>query len=487
MRETILCFGPPGTGKTEYCISQVEHYLRKQNGRPNRIAFVSFTRKAAQEARERAADAFGLSDADLPFYCTLHALAYRCLGLSRSDVMNDTAWKDFEEKTGFRVSHAGEDGFEPGNLEDADPLLRVYSVARARGRTIEEEWRQGDYEDIPLWAAERFAAELTAYKARMRLMDFSDFLDEAMECEPLDIDLLVIDEAQDLTPQQWRFVRHIGQYAKRVIIAGDDDQAIYEWNGADAKQLRRFKGTKLVLPESRRVPREIQAVARAVIEKVRDREPKEWRPRAGDGGRVITLSSIDDISLDAHPGTWLLLARHKHALRALEAFARKQGVIYFKNKTWSNEHRSVRAVRAYMTLVRGRFVSANDARLVTDYIPDMVPPPQGLQNVCAADLSWPWNDFPPWWDALRRLALEDIAYLRAVLKRGESLTEPGRVIISTVHGVKGGQADNVVLFGNATKRILRQEAINPDSEYRVRYVAMTRARQTLYVLPGYFG
>ena len=50
----------------------------------------------------------------------------------------------------------------------------------------------------------------------------------------------MVDEAQDLTPLQWDMVVKIAKGVDRVYIAGDDDQAIYEWNGADVKHFSNF-------------------------------------------------------------------------------------------------------------------------------------------------------------------------------------------------------------------------------------------------------
>ena len=65
-------------------------------------------------------------------------------------------------------------------------------------------------------------------------------------------DLMIIDEAQDLTPLQWKFVYKLGEKAKRIYLAGDDDQAIYEWNGADVKSFQNFPGKDVVLKYSHR-------------------------------------------------------------------------------------------------------------------------------------------------------------------------------------------------------------------------------------------
>ena len=59
-------FGPPGTGKTTRLLNMVEDALHKGIP-PNRIAFLAFTRKAANEAKERAALRFELSFDELPF------------------------------------------------------------------------------------------------------------------------------------------------------------------------------------------------------------------------------------------------------------------------------------------------------------------------------------------------------------------------------------------------------------------------------------
>ena len=71
MKTIIL--GPPGTGKTTTLLNLVDEFI--QDGvRPKQIGYFSFTKKAANEAADRAAEKFGLDkDNDLPFFRTLHS------------------------------------------------------------------------------------------------------------------------------------------------------------------------------------------------------------------------------------------------------------------------------------------------------------------------------------------------------------------------------------------------------------------------------
>ena len=56
-----IILGPPGTGKTENLLRIVDREL-KNGTPPDRIAFVSFTTKATNEARDRAKIKFNLTD-----------------------------------------------------------------------------------------------------------------------------------------------------------------------------------------------------------------------------------------------------------------------------------------------------------------------------------------------------------------------------------------------------------------------------------------
>ena len=92
----VRILGPPGTGKTTTLLDMVDQAL-EEGTRPTDIAFLAFTRKAANEAKERAAKRFDLCPKeDLPNFRTLHSLALTLTDIKRDQVMQ-TEMQKFTE------------------------------------------------------------------------------------------------------------------------------------------------------------------------------------------------------------------------------------------------------------------------------------------------------------------------------------------------------------------------------------------------------
>ena len=91
-----------------------------------------------------------------------------------------------------------------------------------------------------------------------------------------------------------------------------------------------------------------------------------------------------------------------------------------------------------------------------------------------------------WYEAFQ-LDLDDSLYIRKMLERKEPLSHSARVTLSTIHTAKGGEADNVLLILDSSRRTLEslQKSLEKqDEEHRVWYVGVTRAKQNLYLMAG---
>ena len=90
-----------------------------------------------------------------------------------------------------------------------------------------------------------------------------------------------------------------------------------------------------------------------------------------------------------------------------------------------------------------------------------------------------------WYDAFDKLTDSQITYMKLLLLNNEDPTKEARIKVSTIHGAKGGEATNVVLFLNQTTNTMRgakKSTAKRDEEYRVWYVGVTRSMQNLYLI-----
>ncbi len=476
-RKVEIILGPPGTGKTTRLLKLLGKYL-EAGGAPDRVAFVSFSRRAINEV----VDQLGRNPEEFPYFRTIHSTAYHFLGLSRDDVFSFKHWKAFSELVGLPFSNAGyEEPLWDGTA--GDKCIAVYNLSRARGTDPETEWRNAMLPNLSLDTLHEVLKAYERFKKVNALWDFHDMIVKA-EGE-LPVDVMFVDEAQDTSQAQWRFLRRSASGVPRIILAGDDDQAVYAWSGADGDALRRFEGHRRVLPQSYRLPLAVKSLADDIIGRVHRRVPKRFDPRRDDSGRIVQGEVTwrrDAATIDLRgKETWLLLARSNYQLESYREMARSQGVVYtLPDGTWSNRLPAVGAALTYERLRRGNEAPRSEVRAMlafTDLKFEKLPP-----MVVWTDVYGEAALEVPWMDGLPHISPSDREYIRALRQGGESVTHTGRVRIGTVHSVKGAQADNVVLKSDISERVAHGARLDPDSEHRVQYVGVTRAKQSLHLI-----
>ena len=125
--------------------------------------------------------------------------------------------------------------------------------------------------------AEKIDEALTQYKKDTGIIEFYDmiglFTDKIKTKDSL-YDIIFLDEAQDLNALQWDMFFELEKLATRSYIAGDDDQAIFSWAGADVKKFLSLKGDRKILPQSYRIPRNVHKVAKNIVERIKNRYVK---------------------------------------------------------------------------------------------------------------------------------------------------------------------------------------------------------------------
>lgn len=464
--KTTIILGPPGTGKTTKLIQIMEEEMA--NGiQPTRIAFCSFTKKATDEARDRAKEKFGFTEKDLPYFRTFHSLAFRELGLNRGRVFT---WKHRDEVAkvlGLRFSRGdqSEEGGMPSGHFNGDRYAFLNSFAKARCITPRQVWDElGEEDDELSWYEfERYLSFMKEYKQDKHLLEFQDMIDQYSDTEArVDVDIAIIDEAQDLSTSQWKMLFSAFATAKKIYIAGDDDQAIYQWSGADVKKFLSLQGTIHTLQKSHRLPKAIWQTAHDIAGRISERFPKDWHSK-DTAGHVEYHNRLEGVDLVG--GNWLLLARNVYHLKALVAHARESGVPYTYRGDSAIDPEHIKAIKAWERRRQGQVLSPDELVTVKKYMT------KGA------------SESKIWHEALGKIPYDDVLYYISLLRRKQSLTLKPKVHINTIHGVKGGEADHVLLLTDMTERTFKGMQKNFDAEARVFYVGATRAKESLHIIP----
>jgi DNA helicase-2/ATP-dependent DNA helicase PcrA len=364
MRTIVL--GPPGTGKTTTLLNKVDDYLKQTD--PDKVGYFAFTKKAAEEAKDRAIKKFNLTEDDLPYFRTLHSLAFRKLGIKKDDVMQSRHYKDLGKKLGFPVAYASY--AEEDNIFTSDSeYLRIIQLAELKNITPEQQFDLREHtQDLERSTLRIIYNELARYKKEYNLIDFNDMITDFTKSDKSPkFDVVFIDEAQDLSLMQWDMARSIWNKTTDAFIAGDDDQAIYKWAGADVDSFIALEGQYLPLTQSYRIPAKVHGLAMGIINKIRNRIDKTWQPRVSQG----TLQRHFDInSIDMSQGDWLVLGRTKYLLEEVEESLYRKG-LYYKTKHRRNTEKELHeAATSWEHLRKGQLISYKEIENISKHMSD---------------------------------------------------------------------------------------------------------------------
>jgi DNA helicase-2/ATP-dependent DNA helicase PcrA len=454
MIERIAVFGPPGTGKTTKILSMMEDDLRRFQGT---IYAVSFTKNAAKELVSRLSEK---EEADRIMPSTIHSLCFRHCDFGASSVMRPSDWNKIGKSLGIKFAKGAMYRDELG-----DAYLKVMAKAAAAGLPSKVVYNKMGI-DHPYIKYLQFVRTLANYKEAYGMIDFNDMLLESLHRDPVDGACLYVDEAQDLSALQWAVLRHWEKGFKKVVIAGDDDQSIHAWAGADSDAMGEWcdknGATKIVLNKSYRLPKKIWTVSNAVIKGVAHRVDKPYLP-SDDEGLVKKILTLSEAKLDPHVDTFIL-GRSRRELWELAAELEALGLPYRYSSTdqglgpWERVMSKVsKALQELKTRKEG--LGKTSVRRL-----------ERIKEGLSLNIS---N-----WDRYLELPQRTINYMRSYLNDQNSAP---KIILSTVHASKGSEAD-VVVFRDRHSRTAQQTESLLDSELRVSYVAITRAKKKLFIL-----
>jgi superfamily I DNA/RNA helicase/RecB family exonuclease len=327
--------GGPGTGKTTLLLEAAARRIRAGVA-PEQVLLLVGSRRAASELRQRLTTLVHGPDDGVSavrttretLVRTVHSYAFGVLRLhaARHGDPPPRLLASAEQDAVVRDLLAGElygwpGGEVPGSgwperlrpaiglpgfaAELRELLLR----AAERGLGPQELAALGRRHDVPEWvAAGRFfrtyehvvllrgAAGRGAPQATAPALDAAELVGAALDALASDPELLagerarvrhlLVDDAQDLDPQQMELVRALGGTARAVLLAGDPDQAVLAFRGADPEGLRAVDAPTVVLGVDHRAVPAVRAAAARLAARLPGAGPGRERVGPADSGQA---------------------------------------------------------------------------------------------------------------------------------------------------------------------------------------------------------
>ena len=491
MKTIIL--GPPGTGKTTTLLNLVDEFIQ-QGIRPRQIGYFSFTKKAANEAATRAAEKFELDrDNDLENFRTLHSYAFKMLGMTKEKMMSNSDYKEFGEKCGIPIKTAKYSS-DDGTFNSDNEYLTIINTARVKRMDLLEYYdSRRNILDIERGTLYLIAEELKRYKEEKGLHDFTDLLEKFIEkdIQPK-FEVLFIDEAQDLSLLQWDMVRKIWKNANKTYIAGDDDQAIFKWAGADVDHFIALKeevDTIKTLDQSYRIPGgPIHELSQRIKSKVQNRFDKEYKPRL----EVGILKRYSDVTqVDMSEGNWLVLSSANHFLDDVKELCELRGWYYQYKGMNSIKLKLLLALQNWESWRKGSLLTHIEIKNIYEYLGANVADAFRTGKLFHSEEKYTMKECQEkyglltdkvWYESFEGLDTITENYIRNMRANGEKINANPRIIMSTIHGAKGGEADKVLVLQDITNAAVETFQYDPDELHRLFYTGTTRAKKELHIV-----
>ena len=305
----LLVVAGPGSGKTRVLTYRVARLIDESPAARFRIIGVTFTNKAAAEMRSRI-DALLSEGRDRATLTTFHSFAAEILRQHGSHVglkpdfgiISEQADREAVLTDAIKIVSKEEDDFEPKAAQLLPTINRMQDECVLPDEALKWLGVQPH--------AKKVAAIYAEYRAcliQANLMDFGSLLAIAvdlLEKKPAIAkqirriySYVCVDECQDTNSAQYRLLIQLVREAKpNLFVVADDDQLIYQWNGASPKRLEdlrnRFEMQVIQLPENYRCPPEVIELANNLIhhnaDRAADKKPLSAH-KAGDGTKRVTV------------------------------------------------------------------------------------------------------------------------------------------------------------------------------------------------------
>ena len=302
----LLILAGAGSGKTATMTHRIA-YLIEKGISPYKILAVTFTNKAAAEMRQRVERLTGVCPG--MWILTFHSMGLRILrenyeaaGYEKNFVVYDTVDQKALLKNILKDLNVDPKEY-PVNYIGAI-ISKEKEADRSPQEYLEEEGE--NFKSKIIYSVYR------EYQSRLRknnAMDFDDLLRNTLHLLRDYPDILgeyqrrflyiMVDEYQDTNHIQYEIIKMLAAASRNLCVVGDDDQCIYQWRGADIRNIldfeKDFKEARVIkLEQNYRSCGNILSAAHSVIRNNKGRKAKKLWTEQEDGHKIVYTRCDND-------------------------------------------------------------------------------------------------------------------------------------------------------------------------------------------------
>ena len=338
----LLVLAGAGSGKTRVLTHRIAYLLATGAARPGEILAITFTNKAAAEMRDRVGQLVGRSVRAM-WVTTFHSACARMLRVDAERLGYAKNFTIYDQADSLRMLKRclGELGVDPKRFP---PRAVQAKISGAKNQLIDSD----SYNDAAFGEFEEIVAEaFPLYEKRMReanAMDFDDLLVRTVNVVELFEDVrerwrrtfrhVLVDEYQDTNHAQYRLLQLLASEHGNLMVVGDEDQSIYGFRHADVSNIldfdEDFKGAEIVkLEQNYRSTQTILSAANGVVERNRERRPKELWSEGEEGARV----QLNELTDEHEEARWV--AAEIERLEQEESVSRAEVAVFYRTNAMS--------------------------------------------------------------------------------------------------------------------------------------------------------
>lgn len=380
-------FAGPGSGKTYVTVQHIKNLITHQGVDPSQILVITFTKAAALEMQERF---FRLMEPERPpvRFGTFHAVFYHILKQS-AQYRDYSIITDSEKKKLIRQIIHMHKSFACIQEEDLEELTALLCVYQASSVVRPISIQKISEEDLLF-----LVNEYESYLREFRQMDFDGI---TRHCRSLLSDdpaslavwqarfrFILIDEFQDISPEQYEIIKLLAAPENNLFIVGDDDQSIYGFRGASPDSMQAFMkdypdAERIFLDVNYRCNSRIVDAAGTVIRENINRVEKQIRA-AHENGEGFFLHVFED---EAEEENYIarelkskqeageseqcaMICRTNFECAIWAQILRKNGVPFYMKETPKNpfRHFVIQDIMAYLALAQGDRLRKHFLRII---------------------------------------------------------------------------------------------------------------------------